>query len=215
MSLKGSKKESPKQEERCQFTGPSGRRCKLLRARGHDSFCLHHWRSEENLADRDAQTPEAKALVAELLGSGAQLNTTTAVNDNLSKLVMLRARKQISARDTALIAYILQLLIQTLHGARVEFGRLRDYAAWDQIVEKAIQDASSSGSDQTEEDDSPDLPRAESRGPKPKRKRRRKVPRTRREFAEDVSALVAPKCASSESAGSEKSAAEAQEPERV
>jgi hypothetical protein len=175
-------KSRPK-NNRCRFTSSDGRRCRLIRAEGHASLCLKHWRLDQGTSDRETQSPEAAAVLAEVLGSGAKLNTETAVNDALSKLFMLRARKQVSARDTALFAYIIQLLLQTLNGAHNEFTRIHDYAAWNQIVEKAIQDASSTGDEFGAEDDAPE--------PKPKAKRRRKVARTRREFAEQVSADLA------------------------
>jgi hypothetical protein len=194
-------KSRPK-NHRCHFTSSDGRRCRLIRAEGHASLCLKHWRLDQGTSDRETQSPEAAAFLAEVLGSGAKLNTETAVNDALSKLFMLRARKQVSARDTALFAYIIQLLLQTLNGAHNEFTRIHDYAAWDQVIEKAIQDAASPGSDLTAEDNS--------HKPKPKPKRRHRVPRTRREFAEQVLAGLPSERASSEGTGSEESADEEQ-----
>jgi hypothetical protein len=197
-----SPKSRPK-NNRCHFTFSDGRRCRLIRTEGHASLCLKHWRLDQGTSDREAQSPEAAAFLAEVLGSGAKLNTETAVNDALSKLFMLRARKQVSARDTALFAYIIQLLLQTLNGTHNEFTRIHNYDAWDQVIEKAIQDAASPGDVLTAEDNSPK--------PKPKPKRRHKVPRTRREFAEQILAGLTSERASSESAGSDESVGEDQE----
>jgi hypothetical protein len=171
-------KSRPK-NKRCHFTSSDGRRCRLIRAEGHATLCLKHWRLDQGASDREAQSPEAGAFLAEVLGSGAKLNTETAVNDALSKLFMLRARKQVSARDTALFAYIIQLLLQTLNGAHNEFTRIHSYDAWDRVIEKALEDAVGNKSDIPS-----DLSRAKSRDEKAKRRHR--VPRTRREFAEQV-----------------------------
>jgi hypothetical protein len=190
-----SPKSRPK-NNRCHFTSSDGRRCRLIRAEGHASLCLKHWRLDQGTSDRETQTPEAAALLAEVLGSGAKLNTETAVNDALSKLFMLRARRQVSARDTALFAYIIQLLLQTLNGAHNEFTRIHNYDAWDQVIEKAIQDACGG-----------DVPQPKPESPT-RRKRRYKVPATRREFAEQVLAGFVSERASSESAGSDESADE-------
>lgn len=128
-------------DTRCEFRSSDGRRCRLSRADGHASLCSKHWRRDLGVTEREHLNPEADAAVAELLGSKTDLRTDTAVNDALAKLFTLRARKLLGLRDTAILAYIVQLLLQTLHGTEVEFKNLHGSRAWDRILEKAIQDS--------------------------------------------------------------------------
>jgi len=134
---------SPKaqQQNRCQHVRADGKQCALPRSAIHNSLCVHHARLEDEFAERQPNSPEAVALVAEVLGSRDQLNTTTAVNDALSKLFSLRCRKLVSIRDALVLAYIGQLLLQTLHGAEFEFNRINKSRGWDQIIGKALREA--------------------------------------------------------------------------
>jgi hypothetical protein len=163
-------------DNRCSHITADGRRCRLNRAHGHSALCATHSRLVHTLADRASQSPEAAAQVAQTLGSGLPLNNQTAVNDAISRLFYLRARKLVSARDTSILAYLLQLSLQTLNGAHHEFTRLYRWADWDKILDRAIQRSCNS-----------DLP-APDFGRLPLRRRRRsgKLPETRREFAEQV-----------------------------
>jgi hypothetical protein len=169
---------SPKnQENRCQFTSPRGRRCKLPRAAKHDSLCLHHAHHEEKRTDQFPCTPEAKALVAEVLGSPRDFRTVTSVNAFIANLVSLRARKLLNARDASYFAYLAQLLLISLPGLKSEFISVNDLNAWDEIVNTALRSSTS------ESEPAPSKSR-------PRKKRRLKMPRTRREFAEQVFARI-------------------------
>jgi len=135
---------SPKphaKDNRCRFTSSAGRRCRLLRAEGHSSLCLQHWRREQDVRIEEHEKPEAIALVAELLGACDKLRTKTAVNDAIAKLFSLRSRKFISVRDTAVLGFLLQLSLQTLEGVDYEFNRIHNSDVWTQIIAQSIRDA--------------------------------------------------------------------------
>jgi hypothetical protein len=178
-SNKPKKNPLPADADRCQFIASDGRRCAHFRAPGNDSFCRHHVRRAADDAEHFHRTPQAAALVAEILGPLNQLQTTTAANDALAKLFSLRARKLISLRETIGLAYIIQLLLQTLHGVKDEFMRIHSFSAWDQVIEKSLDTISP-----------PEITQAVKNADARLRKRHRKAPRTGKEFAEQVFARV-------------------------
>jgi hypothetical protein len=173
---------SPK-DHRCQFTGPSGRRCKLPRAKGHDSLCFNHWRRDRKL--NGEPDPDAEATVARALGFRTELRTRVAVNDLLAKLFSLRARKLVSARDATILAYIAQLILQTLPGVQHEYSQVHDFGAWDHILRKALEDVGISATPEPE--------------PQPARRSRRRasraqdegLPASSRQFAQQVFSRLA------------------------
>jgi hypothetical protein len=139
MSLKPHQHDHATRKDLCTHIRADGKRCALPRAANHDSLCLHHLRLADDYAP--AQDPGADALVARKLGSLTDLKTRTAVNDALAKLFTLRARKLISARDTAILAYIAQLLLQTLPGVQHEYTQVHEFGGWDLILRKALEHA--------------------------------------------------------------------------
>ncbi len=88
---------------------------------GHDSLCLPHWQR---------QNRDAKAVSAELLGPFAELTTATAVNHALAKLFSLVAQGRIPSRDGAVLAYIGQLLLNSLGAVRHEAQLARGHDQW-------------------------------------------------------------------------------------
>lgn len=124
--------------DRCTYLSPSGRRCRSLCAPGHDSLCLLHARREEYLDDHEHRTPQAKAIVAQVLGTRQQFKTATQVNDALAKLFALRSRKLISQSDAHLLAYISQLLLFSIHMVHAEFTDVYTQDAWTMLVEKML-----------------------------------------------------------------------------
>jgi hypothetical protein len=126
----------PSQDERCCFLHPSGRRCVEFRVPGHDSLCLYHVRREQ---DREPHsTPEARAIVAQVLGTREQFKTATQVNDGLAKLFALRSRKLISHRDAHLLTYMCQLLLFSLHKVENDFTRTYELKEWEKVVDRAL-----------------------------------------------------------------------------
>jgi hypothetical protein len=177
---------SPKNQKlRCEHVRADGKRCAMPRAAKHDSLCLHHARRAEQLSDQVHRTPEAKALVAEILGSRKHFRTTTDVNDALGKLFSLRARKLISASDAHLLTYMSQLMLFSLHEVKSEFLDVHDFTGWKQLLRQVMSETEVAGAASL-----PSGKGAEVSSSSRPRKRRHRLPRTRKEFAEQVFARI-------------------------
>lgn len=111
---------SPKQhtDHQCQYQNARGQRCHMLidenhrPANGakHPTLCAYH-------ADRlRAAVPivEPEVLAAELLGEINDFSTARSVNFFLGNLAKQLARKRIARRDAIALAYISQLLLNSL-----------------------------------------------------------------------------------------------------
>jgi len=123
-------------QARCCFTTPDGRRCREFCSSDHASFCLYHARKDAMLQ----HALQADNVVAEVLGSITNLRTASAVNDALAKLLLLRARRQLSSRDAAIFAYICFLALQTLKGVEAEFTQVLDQQAWKKYVAQSLKE---------------------------------------------------------------------------
>jgi hypothetical protein len=108
----------------CQHVNPKGRRCHMLLDNYHrppngekrPPFCAYH-------ADRlkaSSPAPDPEAVAAELLGSIEDFSTADSVNLFLGNLVKQLARKRIARRDAVALAYISQLLLNSLPALRRE-----------------------------------------------------------------------------------------------
>jgi len=100
-------------DSRCQFKNAEGKRCRMLRAVDHASFCSHHagWLTEQ-------KPPED--LTPELLGPLGDLRTAAGVNYMLGRLVMLVGSRRISTREAATLGYLGQLLLFSIKGVNKE-----------------------------------------------------------------------------------------------
>jgi hypothetical protein len=125
-------------QPRCAFTDSRGRQCRLFRAEDHESLCRKHALRDKYADEHEPRTPEAKAIVAQVLGSRENFQTATQVNQALGKLFALRARKLISLRDAALLGYLSQLLLFSLNAVRNEFNEIYTSRAWEKIIEDAL-----------------------------------------------------------------------------
>jgi len=108
----------------CQHISPKGRRCHMLLDTHHrppngekrPPFCGYH-------ADRlkaSTPAPDPELIAAELLGSIEDFSTADSVNLFLGNLVKQLARKRIARRDAVALAYISQLLLNSLPALRRE-----------------------------------------------------------------------------------------------
>ena len=107
---------------RCHYRDSGGRRCRMPREKGHPSFCSRH-ASAAALARQQSggsNSTTAADLTPDLLGPINDFRTNTAINYTLGRLLILKAADQISARDAATMAYICQLLLQSVPGVRKE-----------------------------------------------------------------------------------------------
>jgi hypothetical protein len=86
-----------------------------------------------------AQLREAESVAQELLGGSTELNTTIAVNHSLGKLFQLTAANRIPQRNAALLAYIGQLLLQSIGSVKQEFMCGHIVEAWNGQVQHALQ----------------------------------------------------------------------------
>ncbi|MGB7281123.1 MAG: hypothetical protein WBE13_02580 [Candidatus Acidiferrum sp.] len=86
----------------------------MLRASDKDSLCIRHLRQAA------ASQPDPEALAAELLGEIEDFATADSVNFFLGNLVRQLARKRIERRDAIALAYICQLLLNSLSPLKEE-----------------------------------------------------------------------------------------------
>ncbi len=103
-------------EHRCNHLNSNGKRCRMLRAPGESQFCSHHARQQLG----EAQTREN--LAPELLGPLRDFRTAAAVNYTLGRLLILLGSNRISSRDGTVIAYVCQLLLQSISQVRTEIS---------------------------------------------------------------------------------------------
>ena len=118
MSPKSSTSVSTTIDHQCQHISPKGQRCHMLIDEHHrpangaarPTLCAYH--AARSQASVPAVDPEV--LAAELLGGIDDFSTAGSVNLFLGNLVKQLARKRIARRDAVALAYISQLLLNTL-----------------------------------------------------------------------------------------------------
>ncbi len=115
-------------DNRCQHTSASGRRCRMLRMEHHPSLCPQH-RRQQLQPDTDPQT-----VAAELLRSIEDFKTATAVNHALGRLFAMLAGNRIPPRNAAILAYICQLLLNTLPAVEHEITCAKGFSAWQRLL---------------------------------------------------------------------------------
>ena len=116
---------------RCQFTFADGRCCRMPRHADHSSLCLFHAREE-------LQLREAQRLGAEISASlNGDFLTATDINHVLGKLFTALAQNRVSSRNAATLAYIGQLLLQSLPNVKKEFEFNYDFNSWNQKLAEA------------------------------------------------------------------------------
>ena len=113
---------------RCTFTTSDGRRCTLLVYSGHSSLCHQHLRKELEA------TPPSEDIAAGILSSIQNFQSATAINAALGKIFALLAAGRIKRQDALTMAYMCQLMLQTLKEFKHEI-RLTTYG---QIFERDL-----------------------------------------------------------------------------
>ncbi len=118
-------------DDRCQHKTAGGRRCRMPRVDGDPSLCHQHRRQLQ---------PEThpETVAAELLGSIDDFKTATAVNQALGRLFTLVAANRIPPRHAAVLAYIAQLLFNTLPYVKNEITCTEGYDAWEHALGQAL-----------------------------------------------------------------------------
>src|SRR6266849_5847855 len=99
----------------CQYTNTRGHRCHMLPADDHSSLCPHHVRQALKREQR-----QNEAVAKELLGDLQDFSTAGSVNYFLGNLVKQLARKRIARRDAIALAYVSQLLLNSVRALNRE-----------------------------------------------------------------------------------------------
>ena len=116
---------------RCQHRSAANRRCRLLRSDTHPALCYFHARKTQLAADRER-------VIADLTSLSGGFQTANDVNHVLGNLFALLAERRIPPRDAAILAYIGQLLLQTLKGVKWEIQQARGCDAFEAILRAAL-----------------------------------------------------------------------------
>jgi hypothetical protein len=110
----------PPPENRCSHVDAAGRRCRTPRCDNHPSLCLNHARGELlKFQNRQNFAPE-------LLGPIENFQSAAAVNHALGRLFVLLGANRIHTRQAAVLAYICQLMLQSLDGVKREVSDVVD-----------------------------------------------------------------------------------------
>lgn len=154
-------------KNRCRFTTIDGRRCRMYRAKGHNSLCMTHAQQEEQMLN-------AQAVAEELIGPVEEYQTAMCVNRTLGCLFNLVAQKRISNRDGTLLAYIGQMLLRSVGSTiKQEFLRVsnkeRGTTEWHANVLRACEilsnDYSLRGKERDEDDPETEEPAVQVQSP--------------------------------------------------
>ena len=100
---------------KCLYQTSDGRTCRMLRKKGHPSFCIHH-------AHEEQQRLESEKLAAEFASLSGKLNTVTDINHVLGKVFIALAEKRISHQAAETFGYLGQLLLQSIPGVKSELN---------------------------------------------------------------------------------------------
>ncbi len=122
---------SEAQGERCLYSTSDTRRCTMLRAASHPSLCPFH-------ASQERQLLEPDRIGAELATLSGEFKTASDVNRALGKLFAVLAQNRIPARNAAVLAYIGQLLLQSVSTVKHEIQVGQSCSAWEQTVRRAL-----------------------------------------------------------------------------
>jgi hypothetical protein len=121
----------PPSPNRCQFETSDGRRCRMLRYNGHPTLCLFH-------AHDELQLLESQRLGAELSATlTGQFMTATDINFVLGKLFTATAQNRIPPRNAAILAYIGQLMLHSLHHLKKEYTFKYEFEGWNNMLDNA------------------------------------------------------------------------------
>ena len=107
-------------ENRCQHTDRAGRRCRMPRVQAEASLCTLHAGREPG------ENPHLENLTAELLGPLQDFRSAAAINYTLGRLLILTASNRIPPRNATVVAYICQLLLQSISDVKHEVSLTTD-----------------------------------------------------------------------------------------
>ena len=117
---------------RCEYRTATGRRCRSKSAPGEALFCDRHAQQEFRHAQRAAARAAARAaraanhqppmrnFAAEILGPIKEFQTAASINHVLGRVLVLLAANRMPTRSAATIAYLCQLMLQSLPEVKQE-----------------------------------------------------------------------------------------------
>ena len=97
-------------DTRCQHRYANQKRCRLSTARHDTRFCLHHLKFYQ-----PSEVAAALTLALTKEGAAPELKSPEALNDFLSRLLLLLAQNKISPRRAAVLGYLTNQLLRTIH----------------------------------------------------------------------------------------------------
>jgi hypothetical protein len=100
---------------RCQHTTANGRRCRMPRVNAHVVYCGTHL-----LAQQRRLREEPARGAQDALDGVTDLRSATSVNHVLGNLTTLLADGRMDYRKAVVLAYLCQLLLQTINMAKDE-----------------------------------------------------------------------------------------------
>jgi hypothetical protein len=128
---------------RCQYRDSAGRRCRRHLRDGHPVFCRRHARPDPSDSPSGLPNPRTHDISPELLGPLQDFRTAAGINFTLGRLLILTAANRISSRDASVMAYICQLLLQSLSAVRHEITWSDGSSEEDKQVRRVLEATSS------------------------------------------------------------------------
>ncbi len=116
----------------CLFSFSDGRQCRMLRHKDHSTLCIFHARAERQLIEADKLGREIAAPP-----SGEYL-TAVDVNHVLGKLFAAVAQNRLPTRNAAILAYLGQLLLQSVPKVQDEIINAEDTDFWRDLVHDTL-----------------------------------------------------------------------------
>jgi hypothetical protein len=111
--------------KRCRYNTANGRRCRMISV-DELGFCARHRSYDEEL------------VAMELNISPEEFKTAVGLNRFVGKVTALTAQNRLPVRTSATLAYLAQLLLQTLDRAQREISDLHGSAALEKLVAAAL-----------------------------------------------------------------------------
>jgi hypothetical protein len=117
---------------RCTILTSDGRRCSSFVYPGHATLCHQHLRQELESA------PPPEDIAADLFDSIQNFQSATSINAALGKILAMLAAGRIKRKDALSMAYICQLLLQSLKGFKHEILLTTYEKIWERDLIKVL-----------------------------------------------------------------------------
>jgi hypothetical protein len=115
----------------CRFAFSDGRRCRMLRHKNHTALCLFHAHAERQLL-------ESHRLGAEMAATfTGDFLTAADINHVMGKVFTALAQNRIPQRTAATLAYLGQVMLNSLPMAKKETTFVYSYETWKDLIDNA------------------------------------------------------------------------------